>query len=84
MKAQCLPMVRQVQGKYTKPFAAAASVIHCFNKTHHQFDYNNSQQDAHYGGIIGQSSIVRCYSQVGSGKYFDIIGCSCCDSLQYD
>ena len=27
MKAQCLPMVRQVQGKYTKPFAAASVFI---------------------------------------------------------
>lgn len=27
MKAQCLLMVRQVQGKYTKPFAAAAASV---------------------------------------------------------
>ena len=32
MKAQCLPMVRQVQGKYTKPFAAAASVFIALSK----------------------------------------------------
>lgn len=30
MKAQCLLMVRQVQGKYTKPFAAAAAAASVF------------------------------------------------------